>query len=61
MTLSFDYSKCYDHKEATSKKLRGGVEYLLKKSGCDVKFANGELLNDHTVRPATKPSHLKTL
>ena len=57
----FDYSKCYDHKEATSKKLRGGVEYLLKKSGCDVKFANGELLNDHTVKAGDETVTFKNL
>ena len=37
------------------------MEYLLKKSGCDVKFANGELLNDHTVKAGDETITFKNL
>ena len=57
----FDYSKCFDHKEGVTKQLRGGVEYLVKKSGCEIKFASAEIVNDHTLKAGDETISFKNL
>lgn len=57
----FDYSKCFKHKENVTKKLRGGVEYLVKKSGCEIKFASAEIINEHTLKAGDETINFKNL
>lgn len=47
--IKLDYSKAYEHKEATAMKLRRGVEMLVKKSGCAVMNGSAEFLNENTI------------
>jgi len=48
--IKLDYSKAFAHKEATTMKLRRGVEMLVKKSGCTVINGTAELQNENMLK-----------
>ncbi len=47
--VRFDYSAASAHKEQTVKTLRRGVETLLKKNGCDVRYGHAAIRDGGTV------------
>jgi len=48
--IELDYSKAFAHKEATTMKLRRGVEMLVKKSGCTIINGTAELQNENMLK-----------
>lgn len=48
--VKLDYTKAFAHKEATTMKLRRGVEMLVKKSGCTIMNGTAELQNENMLK-----------
>lgn len=48
--ISLDYAKAFQHKVATTEKLRRGVEMLVKKSGCTIMNGTAELQSENMLK-----------